>query len=96
MATEHTHILSFKQLAGVLGILLVLTGVTILASTVDLGPLNVWVALLIASCKSSLVLLYFMHLKYENKVFIGTFLVTIFFVAVMIGFLFWDIAYRTA
>ena len=94
MDNTHEHILSFKQLGGVLAILLALTAVTILVSTIDLGVLNVWVALLIASFKSSFVLLYFMHLKFENKLFIGTFLVTVFFVAILIGFLFWDIAFR--
>ena len=48
MSVESEHILSFKQLAGVLGILLILTGVTILVSTIELGWLHVWAALLVA------------------------------------------------
>ncbi len=72
-----------------------MTMITILASRIDLGRLNIWIALMIASIKSSFVLLYFMHLKYENKIFVITFLMTIFFVAILIGFMFWDIAYRT-
>lgn len=95
MATAEDHILSYKKLLSVLGILFALTIITVLASRIDLGWLNVWIALMIASIKSSFVLLYFMHLKYENKIFILTFLMTIFFVAILIGFMFWDVAFRT-
>ena len=95
MTTAEDHILSYKKLLSILGILFALTVITILASRIDLGGLNIWIALMIASVKSSFVLLYFMHLKYENKVFIMTFLMTIFFVAILIGFMFWDVAFRT-
>lgn len=94
MSSAQEHILTYKQLLGVLAILMVLTIITVLASTIDLGALNIWLALLIASVKASFVLLFFMHLKYESKVFMTTFLVTVFTVAIFIGFLFWDIAFR--
>ena len=92
--TSNTHIQSYRTLALVLGCLFVLTGVTVGASYVNLGRLNVWIALLIASCKGSLVLLFFMHLRYEGRVLILSFLATIGFLAIMIGFTFWDIAFR--
>lgn len=91
---SNTHIQSYRTLALVLGCLFVLTGVTVGASYVNLGRLNVWIALLIASCKGSLVLLFFMHLRYEGRVLILSFLATIGFLAIMIGFTFWDIAFR--
>jgi cytochrome c oxidase subunit 4 len=49
--------------------LLVLTAITVGASYIDLGSIlvNFVVAMLIASVKASLVLLYFMHMKYESK-----------------------------
>ena len=95
MDTHDEHVLSYGKLLTVLGVLFALTVVTILASTVDLGALNIWVALLIASVKATFVLLFFMHLKYEHsKVFAITFVVTVFSVALLIGFLFWDISYR--
>ncbi len=43
--------------------LLVLTGVTVGVSYVDLGPLNTPLALFIAVVKATLVVLYFMHLR---------------------------------
>ena len=45
--------------------LLVLTAVTVMVAFVDLGAMNNVVALGIASAKASLVLLYFMHLRYS-------------------------------
>ncbi len=49
--------------------LLILTIITVAASYINFGSLliNVIIALIIATIKASLVLLYFMHLKYENK-----------------------------
>jgi cytochrome c oxidase subunit 4 len=43
--------------------LLVLTGVTVAVSYVDLGPASIVVALAIAVSKALLVLLFFMHLR---------------------------------
>ena len=95
MAEHEEHILSYKTLLMVLGVLIGLTVITIFASTIALGALNVWVALIIASVKATFVLLFFMHLKYEhNNVFAITFVVTVFCVAILIGFLFWDVAFR--
>ncbi len=96
MTTSDDHVLSYKTLLSVLGALFLMTVITILASRIDLGRWNVWIALVIAAIKSSFVLLFFMHLKYENKLFILTFLMTIFFVAVLIGFMFWDVAFRAS
>ena len=92
--TSTQHIQSYKTLALVLGGLLVLTAVTVGASYVDLGRLNVWVALAIASLKGSLVLMFFMHMRFEGPLLKVSFLSTIGFLAIMIGFTFWDIAFR--
>jgi cytochrome c oxidase subunit 4 len=67
------------------GGLLTLTGATVAVSYVDLGLLNVVVALLIASAKASLVALFFMHLKFENKLVWTFALVPIFFLALIVG-----------
>lgn len=93
-AHEEHHILSYGKLAAVLAGLLALTLVTIGVSYVDLGFWNVPVALTIASTKVTLVLLFFMHLKYEGKAITWSFIATIFFLAIMITFTFWDVAFR--
>lgn len=88
------HILRYRVFAIVLLLLLALTVVTVSVSYINLGKLNVWVALLIASLKSSLVLLFFMHLKYESRVIKVSFISTVVVLAVMISFTFWDVAFR--
>jgi cytochrome c oxidase subunit 4 len=91
---KNNHIMSYRFLGLVLTALLILTSVTVAASMVDLGWLNVWVALVIASIKGSLVLMFFMHLKYEGRVMVISFLGTIFFLAIMISLTFLDVAFR--
>ena len=91
--TSDQHPQPYRHLLAVFVGLLALTAVTVAVSRVHLGALNVWAALLIASVKSSLVLLFFMHLKYEGRFIRITFVVAIFTLAVLIGFLFWDISF---
>jgi cytochrome c oxidase subunit IV len=92
---RHTHhVLSYTQLAVVLGILLILTGVTVGVSYVHLGFFNIPVALGIAGLKVTFVLLFFMHLKYEGRVIVLSFIGTVSFLFIMIGFTFWDVAFR--
>ena len=88
------HILSYAKLAAVLGALLVLTLVTIGVSYIDMGFFNVPVALAVATTKVTLVLLFFMHLKYEKKAINYSFIGTVLFLAIMITFTFWDVAFR--
>jgi len=91
---KNEHIFAYKTLFYVLLALLALTGITVGASFIDMGTFNVWVALSIASVKASLVLMIFMHLKFEGRALIISFLSTVFFLAIMIGFIFWDVAFR--
>ena len=90
---EH-HIVSYGLNTRILLILLVLTVVTVGAAQLDFGYLNVLVAMTIATTKALFVVLFFMHLKYE-RAYIG-FMVFIAFLmlAISIGFVFFDIAYR--
>ncbi len=65
--------------------LIVLTVVTVLVSYVNLGLMNVVVALIIASVKASLVALFFMHLKGEDRLVWGFALVPLLFLSLIIG-----------
>jgi len=47
--------------------LMVLTVVTYFVAKIDLGPMNIVVALTIAVLKAVLVILYFMHLRYSTR-----------------------------
>jgi len=60
------HIVPVGVLAVTLAALLGLTFLTVAATWADLGALSLWVALLIAVTKATLVVLYFMHLRYER------------------------------
>ncbi len=68
------HVASLKSYTLVFLSLLVLTFATTLVATIDLGPLNVVVALFIAVVKMMLVALFFMHLRNSTilmKVVVG-------------------------
>jgi len=81
---EHGHReVSVGTYLGVFLALMLLTGLTVWAAGQDFGPMNTVVALAIAVTKATLVVLFFMHVKY------GTSLVKLFVVAavVWLGFL---------
>ncbi|HWE49146.1 MAG TPA: cytochrome C oxidase subunit IV family protein [Bryobacteraceae bacterium] len=61
------HIVPIGIYVAVFLSLIVLTWVTSGVATLDLGRLNIFVALSIAIVKASLVLLFFMHLKWATR-----------------------------
>ncbi len=91
---DKPHVLSYSQLTVVLIILLALTGLTVGVSYIHMGFFNVPVALAIACLKVSFVLLFFMHLKYEGPIIVLSLIGTVTFLMIMIGFTFWDVAFR--
>jgi len=62
---EH-HIVSPLQYSMVFGTLLLFTGLTVVAAYVEMGVLNPIVALGIATFKAVIVILFFMHVKYQS------------------------------
>jgi len=64
--SEH-HVVSWRVYLAVFAALVVLTGVTVLVTGFDFGPLNLIVALGVAVAKASLVVLYFMHARYSPR-----------------------------
>jgi cytochrome c oxidase subunit 4 len=65
--SESDHIVSPAVYVAVFLALMVGTGLTVFAATVDLGMWNTPVALLIAVAKAVLVVLFFMHVKYSSR-----------------------------
>jgi cytochrome c oxidase subunit 4 len=94
MTEERPHIVPAKVFILVWAALLVLTAITVTVAGMHLGRLSMLAALLIASAKASLVLWYFMHLKYESRLFKVLLLVPVATLAVIIGLTFFDILYR--
>jgi cytochrome c oxidase subunit IV len=93
------HIVSPKIYILIFAVLMILTITTVYAATVDLNAhfagLNVIVALLIATCKAILVILFFMHAYYSSKrtqliVFAG-----FFWLAIMLSLTLSDYASRS-
>lgn len=81
----HAHIVPPKVLLGVYAGLLVLTIATVAVTGIQFGVFNIWVALGIAVVKAALVVMYFMHLRYDAP-FNGMILViALLFVATFIG-----------
>ena len=91
----HHHILPLKIYLGVAGALLVLTAITVyVAFEFHFGAFNLFIALLIAAVKSSLVALYFMHLKYDNKLYITLLVMSLLFLGIFIGITMLDTLFR--
>jgi cytochrome c oxidase subunit 4 len=67
--SEHNenHIVPVRVYVLVFLTLIAMTWVTAYVSTIDMGRLNVFVALSIAIFKASLVILFFMHVKYGSR-----------------------------
>jgi cytochrome c oxidase subunit 4 len=93
--SEHTnHISSYKSHIVVLLCLIILTVLTVVITSVHLGPFNTAAAMLIASAKGAIILLYFMHLKFDEKIyrFMVTLVLAIYAVVIIITF--FDYLYR--
>ncbi len=61
------HTISSKMYYGIWLTLMVLTVVTAGVAFIDLGRFNTVVALVIATFKATLVVLFFMHVKYTSE-----------------------------
>ena len=67
-----------------------LTVVTVAVSYVDVGPFNLAVALLVAVAKATLVVLFFMHVKYRHPLVWLSVFAGFFWLGIMFVFLFSD------
>ena len=68
MKNHDSHITSYALNLKVLLVLLILTMTSILVIKFHLGAYTVAVALILASIKTTIVLTYFMHLKFESLI----------------------------
>ena len=66
--------------------LLILTGITYWTSLMDFGNYNIVIALVIALIKGSLVVLFFMHLRYDRPFNGIVFIISMAFVVLFITF----------
>ena len=66
MSEHESHVVPIRVYVGVFLALMALTALTVWAAGQDFGPLNTVVALTIAVTKATLVVLFFMHVKYGS------------------------------
>ena len=96
--SEH-HIVPPKTYGAVLGCLLILMMATIFAAKIHIGPpevhiYNLLLALFIAFCKMSLIISFFMHVKYGTKLTAVVASSGFFWLVIFITLLFADYAAR--
>lgn len=88
------HVLPLSTYLIISGILFVLTVVTVVIAEFDFGSFNFLVAMAVATVKATLVALYFMHLKYDNKLYLTSLVLSLIFLAIFIGLTLIDTMYR--
>jgi cytochrome c oxidase subunit 4 len=99
MATEHhdddhhglSHVATVKVLLATGGTLLILTLLTVAATRIDFGAnINLAVAMVIAVTKATLVVLFFMHLRYDRLFHSVVFVSAILAASLFVGFTLMD------
>lgn len=86
---------TYRLYAIVWGLLLLGTAITVTAASLELGRLAILVVLAVASAKSTLVLLYFMHLRWEERLLLKLIVpIVVVVLAIFIGLTFTDVARR--
>lgn len=88
------HVSPLGTYLSVFGALMVLSAITVAAAFVNLGSFNPVVALAIACIKATLVILFFMHVKYSSRLVKITVVLSLFFVAILFAETLMDYATR--
>ena len=92
---EIGHVVPVRILVSVFAVLIILTVITVAVSLVDVGSWNLWVALAVATAKGSLVVLFFMHLRYDSPFNAIVFACALAFLGLFLGIVMLDsIAYQ--
>src|SRR6059058_2200714 len=79
------HILPKRVYYIIFGILIACTYLTVQIAFFDLGPLNAIAALVIAVFKATLVVLFFMHVKYSTRLTWAVVIGSVFWLAILLA-----------
>lgn len=82
----HEHVVPISTYLAVFAALLIATGLTTWIAFQDLGKWNFVVAIAIAVCKATLVVLFFMHVKYNKGLSRIVLVGAVFWLGIMITF----------
>ena len=89
------HVVPIRIYVVIFVTLVALTGITTAVAFLDLGPMNVVVMLLIAFTKATLVVLYFMHVRFTSRLTQLAAASGFVWLAIMIGLTLSDVLTRT-
>jgi cytochrome c oxidase subunit 4 len=91
---EPKPVVSYAKYVMIWLALLVLTGATVTVAGMRLGSWSALAAILIATVKGTLVLFYFMHLKYEAWIFKISLMIALLTMTIILVLTFTDTALR--
>jgi cytochrome c oxidase subunit IV len=84
-----------RTYAVIWALLMLLTAITVATAEARIGKLAIVVCLAIASLKSILVFLYFMHLRHEKRLLIKLVVpIALITLSIFIGLTFFDVVFR--
>lgn len=84
------HIVPTRIYYAIFATLMILTGVTVGVAYLDLGRMNVVAAIAIACFKATIVVLYFMHVKYSTRLIKLTVIAGLYWMVILFGLTFSD------
>ena len=93
MSTD--HIVPTRVYYLIFAALMVGTAITVGVAFVDLGPFNTVAALTIAVLKATLVVLFFMHVRYSTKLTWAVVMASVFWLAILLALTFSDYLTRS-
>lgn len=79
------HVVPLKIYYTIFGLLMLCTYLTVQLAFMDLGPMNTIAALGIATFKATIVVLYFMHVKYSSRLTWAVVLGSLFWLGIMLS-----------
>jgi cytochrome c oxidase subunit IV len=85
MKNDLAHVVDVRVLLAVFAALVALTAITVAVSYFNFGPLNLMVALGVATIKAALVAIWFMHLRYDGGLNAFIFLVGVVFLGLFLA-----------
>jgi cytochrome c oxidase subunit 4 len=88
------HIVPVRTYLIIFGLLMLGTYLTVQAAFLDLGAFNTPIAIAIAIAKATVVVLYFMHVKYSPKLTWIVVIGSVFWLAILLIMTFGDYATR--
>ena len=94
MSDTNHHIVSYRTYGLILVLLLVLTGVSVAVTQIELSRWATLAALLLASAKSAFVLAVFMHLKFDHTIYKVMVVFIILVMTAVIVLTFFDYGFR--